>query len=97
MHRALKKRVNEQGIPIGGISAGLDVLTQFIYSALLSKGVTPSQALADPFNKYTTLDNTFNLNLPFLQGIIGDAHMQACDHMGDVMSLFCAASTTPGS
>lgn len=89
LHRALKKRVSEQGIPIGGISAGLDVLTQFIYSALLSKGVTSSQALADPFNKYATLDNTFNLNLPFLQGIIGDAHMQARDRMGRDVAFLC--------
>src|SRR6266700_7515611 len=48
-----------RGAPIGGTSAGMNVLTQFIYSALGSQGVTSSQALADPFNKYITLDENF--------------------------------------
>src|SRR6478735_8349310 len=57
------------GVPIGGTSAGMNVLTQFIYSALPSQGVTSSQALADPFTRYITLDRDF-VNLPILQGII---------------------------
>lgn len=85
---ALKERVN-QGTPIGGISAGLDVLTQFVYSALLSKGTTSDQALADPFNKYITLDNQFDLKVPFLEGIIGDAHVVARDRMGRDVAFLC--------
>src|SRR5881628_1243653 len=41
-----------RGVPIGGTSAGMNVLTQFVYSALASQGVTSSQALADPFTRY---------------------------------------------
>jgi Cyanophycinase and related exopeptidases len=37
-----------RGMPIGGTSAGVNVLTEFVYSALLPQGVTSSQALADP-------------------------------------------------
>ncbi|NBQ67567.1 MAG: cyanophycinase [Nitrosomonadaceae bacterium] len=85
---ALQQRAS-QGIPIGGISAGLDVLTQFVYSALLSKGATSSEALADPFNKYITLDNKFDLKLPFLEGIIGDAHVVARDRMGRDIAFLC--------
>src|SRR5262245_54246969 len=44
-----------RGVPIGGTSAGMNVLSQFLYSALASQGVTSSQALADPFNRYITL------------------------------------------
>ena len=44
-----------RGVPIGGTSAGLAVLTQYVYSALGSKGVTSAQALADPYNRYITL------------------------------------------
>src|SRR5882762_1579713 len=43
------------GVPIGGTSAGMNVLAQFIYSAQASQGDTSSEALADPFNKYVTL------------------------------------------
>src|SRR4029077_11798290 len=48
-----------RGVPIGGTSAGMNVLSQFIYSALASKGVTSTQALADPFTRYLTLDRDF--------------------------------------
>lgn len=88
LHSALKDRI-AQGIPIGGTSAGLDVLTQFIYSALLNKGVTSAQALEDPFNKYVTLDNQFDLNIPFLEGIIGDAHLITRDRMGRDLAFLC--------
>jgi cyanophycinase len=37
-----------RNVPIGGTSAGMNVLTEFVYSALASQGVTSSQALADP-------------------------------------------------
>lgn len=88
LHSALKDRI-EQGIPFGGTSAGLDVLTQFIYSAQLNKGVTSAQALKDPFNKYVTLDNQFDLNIPFLEGIIGDAHLITRDRMGRDLAFLC--------
>ena len=52
-----------RGVPVGGTSAGMNVLTQFVYSALASQGVTSSQALADPFNKY----------MSFTKGFLSDA------------------------
>lgn len=45
----------ENRVPIGGTSAGLAVLGQFDFSALRGS-VTSTQALADPYNKYVTLD-----------------------------------------
>jgi cyanophycinase len=77
-----------QGVPMGGTSAGLDVLTQFVYSALANKGVTSSQALADPFHKYITLDRDF-VEIPILQGVIGDAHMITRDRMGRDIAFLC--------
>lgn len=60
-----------RGVPVGGTSAGMMVLTPFIYSATGSQGVTSSQALADPFNKYITLDRDFAA-LEALQDVVGD-------------------------
>src|SRR5438045_3312554 len=77
-----------RGAPIGGTSAGMNVLTQFIYSALGSQGVTSSQALADPFNKYITLDRDF-VSIPILQGIIGDPHFVTRDRMGRDLAFMC--------
>src|SRR5580765_2559885 len=65
-----------RGVPVGGTSAGMNVLTQFIYSALASQGVTSSQALANPFTRYITLDRDF-ANISSLQGVIGDPHFSA--------------------
>jgi cyanophycinase len=77
-----------RGAPIGGTSAGMNVLTQFIYSALASQGVTSSQALADPFDRYITLDRDF-VNLAILQGIIGDPHFVTRDRMGRDLAFMC--------
>jgi cyanophycinase len=76
------------GVPVGGTSAGLNVLTQFVYTAQASQGVTSSQALADPFNRYMTLGRDF-ANLPVLAGIIGDPHFGARDRMGREIAFLC--------
>jgi cyanophycinase-like exopeptidase len=79
------------GKPIGGTSAGLDVLTQFVYSALGSKGITSAQALEDPYNRYNTFARDF-VYIPHLQGAIGDTHFSARDRMGRVLSFLCRIS-----
>jgi len=75
-------------VPIGGTSAGMNVLTQFVYSALAPQGVTSSQALADPFNRYITLDRDF-VGLAQLTGIIGDPHFVTRDRMGRDLAFMC--------
>ena len=77
-----------RGVPIGGTSAGLAVLTQYVYSALGSKGVTSAQALADPYNRYITLASDF-VNLPVLAGVIGDTHFATRDRMGRALAFLC--------
>jgi cyanophycinase len=77
-----------RGVPVGGTSAGMMVLTRFIYSALLSQGVTSSQALANPYNKYITLDRDFTA-VPPLQGAIGDSHFVTRDRMGRTLAFMC--------
>src|SRR5437667_8841399 len=77
-----------RNVPIGGTSAGMNVLTQFIYSALASQGVTSSQALADPFSRYITLDRDF-VNISTLQGLIGDPHFVTRDRMGRDLAFMC--------
>jgi len=76
------------GVPVGGTSAGMNVLTEFVYSALASQGVTSSQALADPFTRYITLDRDF-ASVAALQGIIGDPHFSSRDRMGRDLAFMC--------
>jgi cyanophycinase len=74
--------------PIGGTSAGMNVLSQFVYSALGSQGATSSQSLADPFNRYITLDHDF-VNIAILQGLIDDPHFVTRDRMGRDLAFMC--------
>ncbi len=76
------------GVPVGGTSAGLNVLTQFVYTAQGSQGATSSQAVADPFNRYMTFDRDF-ATLPVMQDIIGDPHFGARDRMGRDIAFLC--------
>jgi cyanophycinase len=81
-----------RGVPIGGTSAGMNVLAEFIYSAQASQAITSSEALADPFNKYITLVRDF-VNIPLLQGIIDDPHFVARDRMGRDLAFMCRIYT----
>lgn len=90
-HSPLEDAINAaiaRGVPVGGTSAGMNVLTGFVYSALGSKGATSSQALADPFNKYMTFTTAF-LATPHLGGVIGDPHFVERDRMGRVLAFLC--------
>jgi cyanophycinase len=74
-----------RNIPIGGTSAGLAVLGQFIYSGA-SQSVTSSDALANPYGKNVTLDRDF-IALPPLTRAITDSHLDAHDRMGRLVTF----------
>jgi cyanophycinase len=76
------------GVPVGGTSAGMNVLTQFVYSALAPQGATSSQSLADPFNRYLTFARDF-ASVSSLTGIIGDPHFVTRDRMGRDLAFLC--------
>jgi cyanophycinase-like exopeptidase len=72
--------LNTKQAPVGGTSAGLAVLSQFIYTGQLGS-VTSSQALANPFHRYVTLDRDL------FQSVLGvdklyDSHFVTRDRMG---------------
>jgi len=77
-----------QGVPIGGTSAGMNVLSQFVYTALTSQGATSSQSLADPYTRYITLGQNF-VNISILQGLIDDPHFVTRDRMGRDLAFLC--------
>jgi cyanophycinase len=84
---ALSNAVN-RSVPMGGTSAGLNVLSQFIYSAEASKGATSSEALANPFSRTMTFARDFTI-VPTLLGIIADPHFAARDRMGRDLAFLC--------
>ena len=72
--------LNSKLAPVGGTSAGLAVLSQNIYTGALGS-VTSSQALANPFHRYVTLEqNLFQSALGV--GKLYDSHFVTRDRMG---------------
>jgi len=72
--------LNSKQAPVGGTSAGLAVLSQFIYTGAIGS-VTSSQALANPFHHYVTLERDL------FQSALGadklyDSHFVTRDRMG---------------
>jgi cyanophycinase len=85
-----------KGVPIGGTSAGNAILAQFAYSALHGGSETSSEALANPFNFFITIDNGF-LNLSsLLENTITDDHFVTRDRMGRLVT-FLARIIVDGS
>jgi cyanophycinase len=77
---AINYVANTKRAPVGGTSAGLAVLSQFIYTGELGS-ITSSQALANPFHRYLTLDRDF-LTMPNMSNKLNDSHFVTRDRMG---------------
>lgn len=87
LHKALRAAI-ERGVPVGGTSAGLAVLTPFIYPAPNGHGVTSEQALSDPFHGLVALERDF-VSIPLLAGVLGDSHFRQRNRMGRGVALLC--------
>ena len=71
--------------PIGGTSAGLAVLGQFVYGCLEDRpddaDLTSREVLADPYTKRVTVVRDF-LKIAVLENILTDSHFAKRDRMG---------------
>ena len=72
--------------PIGGTSAGMAILGEFVYSAMSRTSLTSEEGLANPYHRDLTLDRAF-LGLPKLGGILTDQHLQERDRIGRTIAL----------
>jgi len=78
----------KRGIPIGGTSAGLAVLGEYIYSAENDrdddKDLSSDEALADPFYRQVIVTSDL-LGIPILRGIITDTHFDTRKREGRLL------------
>ena len=74
-----------RGVPVGGTSAGLAVLGQFVYAALNTSAVSAT-VLANPYDSSVTLDRGF-LDLAGLEGIVTDSHFVTRDRLGRLVTF----------
>ena len=72
--------------PIGGTSAGMAVMGEFVYSAEGKESLTSAAALADPYAPDLTLARGF-LSLPRLENTLTDQHLQQRDRIGRTVAL----------
>jgi cyanophycinase-like exopeptidase len=72
--------------PVGGTSAGMAIMGQFLYSAMSNSSLTSAEGLANPFHRDLTLDRDF-LALAQLGGLITDQHLQERDRMGRTIAF----------
>lgn len=88
-----------RGIPMGGTSAGLAVLGEYIYTSLGDKPNDPNldgkTAMADPFGTRVALTHGF-LDIPTLKGVITDTHFATRNRMGRLLT-FLARLNKPGA
>ncbi len=72
--------------PVGGTSAGMAIMSEFIYAALSASSLDSAEGLSNPFHRDLTLDRDF-LVLPKLGGIITDQHLIERDRMGRTIAF----------
>jgi cyanophycinase-like exopeptidase len=74
-----------RSVPIGGTSAGLAVMGEFVFSAE-HETITSQQALKNPYHPSAALATDF-LELPHLNGVITDSHFVPRDRMGRLVTF----------
>jgi cyanophycinase-like exopeptidase len=89
---AINYLANVKKVPIGGTSAGMAVLGEFLYSAMSNRSLTSPVALANPFDNDVTLDRDF-LTIPTQAGIITDQHLIERDRMGRTVTFLARLVT----
>lgn len=78
-----------RGAVIGGTSAGCDVLSSVVFSAL-NDTVYSDEALADPYNRFMTLEADF-LGFPPTTPTVLDTHFHERDRMGRLVGFMARA------
>ncbi len=79
---ALNRHISA-GRPIGGSSAGLAILGEFVFASMIDTIHSP-EALADPYGNEVTLSREF-LDIPLLAGTITDTHFVKRDRLGRLL------------
>ena len=83
----------QRGAMLGGNSAGLAVLGEFVFAAYEGSAYS-EDVLLDPYDETVSLENAL-VPIPFLQGLITDTHFVERDRMGR-LAVFMARLVKDG-
>lgn len=84
------------GKPLGGTSAGLAILGEYLYGAMDGGSIRSPEALADPLGPPVTIEQDF-LHLPTLKGVVTDTHFKERDRLGRLFAFVTKAQTLTGT
>jgi beta-aspartyl-peptidase (threonine type) len=83
------------GKPLGGTSAGLAMLGEYLYGAMDGGSQTSPRALADPLGSENTIETGF-LHLAALKGVVTDTHFSERNRLGRLITFVAKAETMAG-
>lgn len=90
LERVVSDHVRTYGIPVGGTSAGMMILSQYAYIAYPST-ITSGEALSDPFkpDSVTVKRDFWTYGTPFepLSATVTDSHFDTRDRMGRLVTF----------
>ncbi|TAK39406.1 MAG: peptidase T [Lysobacteraceae bacterium] len=92
--RALDAHVRA-GKPLGGTSAGLAILGEYLYGAMDGGSQASPDALADPLGPGNTIETDF-LHLALLRGIVTDTHFSERNRLGRLVAFVAKAESIAG-
>ena len=85
VHRTLVS-LWKRGVPMGGTSAGMMVLSEFIYTCASGESTTSAVALANPYDASISIGSRF-LPLPLFTTALFDTHFEQRDRMGRLVTF----------
>ena len=94
VEQALEAHVRA-GKPLGGTSAGLAILGEFVYGAMDGGSQTSPRALADPLGPENTIETGF-LDFDAMRGVLTDSHFRERNRLGRLLAFVAKAETLSG-
>ncbi len=91
----LNEHINIKQYPIGGISAGMAILSEFYFDAL-NGTITSNEALSNPFDPKASLGSSDFINANILSNTITDTHYDNPDRRGRHMAFLARLQAQTG-
>ena len=83
------------GKPLGGTSAGLAMLGEYLYGAMDGGSQISPRALADPLGAENTIERDF-LDIALLKGVVTDTHFSERNRLGRLIAFVAKAESIAG-
>lgn len=84
------------GKPLGGTSAGLAILGEYLYGAMDDGSLRSPEALADPLGAANTIEADF-LHIERLKGVVTDTHFKERERLGRLFAFLAKAEAMTGT